>query len=262
MCNEENELYQTKIYRNNCNGSCSCCGCGSNVGPAGPMGLQGPPGPIGPAGPQGPQGIPGPAGAAGPAGATGATGATGPQGPQGEPGPVGPAGPAGATGATGPAGPAGATGATGPAGPAGATGPAGPAGEAATNQNAMLYAIPVQTVASGETLLLGTSQINSDDGSITASGTEGLTLTAGQYLVTFVSDASITEAGTIGASVALDGTALPYAAAALASTGPDGDRIVLSAIVNVTGTDTLTVLNNTGSTNSYENSSLTVVKLA
>ena len=45
MCNDENELYQTKIYRNNCNGSCSCCGCGSNVGPAGPMGLQGPPGP-------------------------------------------------------------------------------------------------------------------------------------------------------------------------------------------------------------------------
>ena len=38
MCNDENELYQTKIYRNNCNGSCSCCGCGSNVGPAGPMG--------------------------------------------------------------------------------------------------------------------------------------------------------------------------------------------------------------------------------
>jgi len=253
MCNEENELYQTKIYRNSCNGSCSCCGCGSNVGPAGPMGLQGVPGPMGPAGPQGPQGVPGPAGAAGPAGATGATGATGPQGPQGVPGPVGPAGPQGETGATGPAGPTGAT---------GATGPAGPAGETATNQNAMLYAAPVQTVASGETLTLGTSQINSTDGSITASGTDGLTLTAGQYLVNFVSDASIAEAGSIGAALALDGTALPYATAALASTAADGDRIVLSAIVNVTGTGTLTVLNNTGSTNSFENSTLTVTKLA
>ena len=47
MCNDENELYSTKIYRSGCNGSCSCCGCGSNVGPAGPMGLQGPPGPHG-----------------------------------------------------------------------------------------------------------------------------------------------------------------------------------------------------------------------
>ena len=47
MINDEQELYSTKIYRNNCNGSCSCCGCGSNVGPAGPMGLQGPPGPQG-----------------------------------------------------------------------------------------------------------------------------------------------------------------------------------------------------------------------
>ena len=48
MISDEQELYQTKIYRNyNC-GSCGCgcsCGCGSNVGPAGPMGLQGPPGP-------------------------------------------------------------------------------------------------------------------------------------------------------------------------------------------------------------------------
>lgn len=250
MCNDENELYQTKIYRNSCNGSCSCCGCGSNVGPAGPMGLQGPPGPMGPAGPQGPQGVPGPVGATGPAGAAGATGATGAQGPQGVPGPVGPAGPQGETGAIG------------PAGPAGATGPAGPAGVTATNQNAMLYAAPVQTVASGETLTLGTSQINSTDGSITASGTDGLTLTAGQYLVTFVSDASITEAGTIGAALALDGVALPYAVSALASTGADGDRIMVSAIVNVTDTGTLTVLNNTGSTNSFENSTLAVTKLA
>ncbi len=40
MCNDENELYQTKIYRNcGCAGSCGCgCSCGGNVGPAGPMG--------------------------------------------------------------------------------------------------------------------------------------------------------------------------------------------------------------------------------
>lgn len=126
----------------------------------------------------------------------------------------------------------------------------------------MLYAAPVQTVASGETLTLGTSQINSTDGSIAVSGTDGLSLAPGQYLVTFVSDASITEAGTIGAALALDGSALPYATAALASTGADGDRIVLSAIVNVTDTGVLTVLNNSGSTNSYENSTLTATKLA
>ena len=107
-----------------------------------------------------------------------------------------------------------------------------------------------------------TSQINSTDGSITASGTDGLTLTAGQYLVNFVSDATTTDAGTIGAALALDGAALPYATAALTTTGPDGDRIALSAILNIAADSVLTVLNSTGSTNSYENSTLTVVKLA
>jgi len=48
----------------------------------------------------------------------------------------------------------------------------------------------------------------------------------------------------------------------LATTGTDGDRVALSAILNLTDSGTLTVLNNTGSENSYENSTLTAVKLA
>ena len=209
----ENDSYSTKIYTNNCNGSCGCCGCGSNVGPAGPMGPQGP------AGPQGQQGI---------------------QGPQG---PAGPVGPTGATGATG------------------ATGPQGPAGTAATNENAMLYNAAAQTVASGSALALPTNVINST-GDITASGTTGVTLAAGQYLVTFASDASVADAGNLGAALALDGTALPYAVTAETQSAAGGDRITLTAIVSPTAAQTLTVLNNSGTSNTYANSTLAVVKLA
>lgn len=221
----DNDYYSTKIYSDRCNGSCGCCGCGSNVGPAGPMGLQGPPGPQGP---QGPQGIPGPAGPAGPQGATGATGATGPQGPSG------------------------ATGATGATGPAGAT---------ATNQNAMLYSAASQAVDNAAAIPLGTNVINST-GDITASGTTGVTLTPGQYLVTFDSDASVTTSGTVGAALALNGSAVPSAVTSITADANDPQRLSLSAIVSPTGTETLTVLNNAGNSVNYANSAMTVTKLA
>lgn len=233
----DNDYYSTKIYSDRCNGSCGCCGCGSNVGPAGPMGLQGPPGPQGP---QGPQGIPGPAGPAGPQGATGATGATGPQGPSG------------ATGATGPQGPQGETGATGATGPAGAT---------ATNQNAMLYSAASQAVDNAAAIPLGTNVINST-GDITASGTTGVTLTPGQYLVTFDSDASVTTSGTVGAALALNGSAVPSAVTSITADANAPQRLSLSAIVSPTGTETLTVLNNAGNSVNYANSTMTVTKLA
>lgn len=236
----DNDYYSTKIYSDRCNGSCGCCGCGSNVGPAGPMGLQGPPGPQGP---QGPQGIPGPAGPAGPQGATGATGATGPQGPSG------------ATGATGPQGPQGETGATG------ATGATGPAGATATNQNAMLYSAASQAVDNAAAIPLGTNVINST-GDITASGTTGVTLTPGQYLVTFDSDASVTTSGTVGAALALNGSAVPSAVTSITADANDPQRLSLSAIVSPTGTETLTVLNNAGNSVNYANSTMTVTKLA
>ena len=236
----DNDYYSTKIYSDRCNGSCGCCGCGSNVGPAGPMGLQGPPGPQGP---QGPQGIPGPAGPAGPQGATGATGATGPQGATG------------ATGATGPQGPQGETGATG------ATGATGPAGATATNQNAMLYSAASQAVDNAAAIPLGTNVINST-GDITASGTTGVTLTPGQYLVTFDSDASVTTSGTVGAALALNGSAVPYAVTSITADANDPQRLSLSAIVSPTGTETLTVLNNAGNSVNYANSTMTVTKLA
>ena len=56
----------------------------------------------------------------------------------------------------------------------------------------MLYNTDAQTVAAGGTLTLPANSINST-GSITASGTTGVTLAPGQYLVTFVSDEWGTE---------------------------------------------------------------------
>lgn len=97
---------------------------------------------------------------------------------------------------------------------------------------------------------------------IAFSGTDWLTLSPGQYLVSFVSDASITESGTIGAALALDAAALPYAVAALSATGPDADRIAISAIVSPTASSTLTVINSAGNELSYESSTLSAVKPA
>ena len=125
----------------------------------------------------------------------------------------------------------------------------------------MLYNAAQQSVATGSPLTLGTNVINSA-GSIAASGTTGVTLTAGQYLVTFAADAAVTDAGTVGAALALDGTALSYAASTKTLTAAGGDRIALTAIVVPTASSTLTVLNSTGSTDTYQNSTLTVVKLA
>ena len=183
---------------------------------------------------------------------------TGPAGPMG---PQGPIGPQGVQGPAGPQGPQGERGETGPQGPVGATGPQGPAGTTATNENAMLYNTDAQTIAAGGTLSLPANSINST-GSITASGTTGVTLAPGQYLVTFVSDANVAAAGTLGAALELGGAALPYAVTAETQDAAGADRITLTAIVTPTTAQPLTVINSSGSSNTYTNSTLTVVKLA
>ena len=183
---------------------------------------------------------------------------TGPAGPMG---PQGPVGPQGVQGPAGPQGPQGERGETGPQGPVGATGPQGPAGTTATNENAMLYNTDAQTIEAGGTLSLPANSINST-GSITASGTTGVTLAPGQYLVTFVSDANVAAAGTLGAALELGGAALPYAVTAETQDAAGADRITLTAIVTPTTAQPLTVINSSGSSNTYTNSTLTVVKLA
>lgn len=295
----ENDFYSTKIWSGSQGMSCPCscsCGCGI-IGPAGPMGPQGPAGPQGPigaTGPQGPRGetgVTGATGPQGPRGETGATGATGPQGPRGETGatgatgPQGPRGETGATGATGPQGPQGATGATGPQGPqgetgaTGATGPQGPQGEtgatgaigpqgpqgipgeAATNENAMFYAPASQTVAANAPLAWTASSVNSS-GSITPVGTTGVTLAPGQYLVSFVSDASADNNNRIDTALALDGTALAYAETASTNQANTVDRLALTAIVSPATAQTLTVINRSANDVTHTNSTLNIVKLA
>ena len=237
----ENDLYSTKIYTHDHHNDCRCC-CSGCPGP------QGPAGPQGPVGPQGPQGNTGPQGPAGPQGPKGDIGA---QGPQGDTGPQGPAGPRGPQGDTG------------PQGPAGPQGPQGEPGSAATNENAMLYNTAAQEVQAGAALNFAANQINSASGSITLSGTTGLSLTAGQYLVVFETDAFVANSGTIAVALALGGSALPYAASVLAKTGSNNnERIGLAAILDLAGTQTLTVKNTSSDANTHANSTLNVVKLA
>ena len=103
----------------------------------------------------------------------------------------------------------------------------------------------------------------SASGSISLSGTTGLTLTEGQYLVVFETDASVANSGTIAAALSLGGNALPYAASFLAKTGSNNnERIGLAAILNLASTQTLTVKNTSTDTNTHANSTLNVVKLA
>ena len=191
------------------------------------------------------------------------SGCPGPQGPAGPQGPVGPQGSQGNTGPQGLAGPQGPQGDTGPQGPAGPQGTQGEPGTAATNENAMLYNTAAQEVQAGAALNFAANQINSASGSITLSGTTGLSLTAGQYLVVFETDALVENSGTIAVALALGGNALPYAASSLAKTGSNNnERIGLAAILDLAGTQTLTVKNTSTDANTHTNSTLNVVKLS
>lgn len=159
------------------------------------------------------------------------------------------------SGATGAEGPTGATGATG------ATGPTGPTGPTATNENAVAYNVAEQTVNNGNNVQFDTNDIDST-GSITANGTEGFNLEPGRYLVSFGSDAAVDAAENIGASLELDAAPVTYAVSSLAKTDADNERLVLTAIVDVTGTQALTVTNTSGNDVDFTNSVLNVVKLS
>lgn len=125
----------------------------------------------------------------------------------------------------------------------------------------MLYNDDLQTVAPGGSVAFATSQLNSS-GSISISGTSALSLEPGQYLVSFVSDAGIAEAGDVSAALYLDGTELEYTETLVTYTGAGEQRIALNAILQPTATTTLTVQNSSTSANTHDNAVLTVVKLA
>ena len=55
---------------------------------------------------------------------------------------------------------------------------------------------------------------------------------------------------------------LPYAASSITGADAEDERIALTAILDLAADAVLTVVNNTTDANSYENSTLTVVKLA
>ena len=125
----------------------------------------------------------------------------------------------------------------------------------------MAYNVAEQTVNNGDNVQFDTNDIDST-GSITANGTEGFNLTDGRYLVSFGTDASVDSANTIGASLELDGTPVTYAVSSLTKTDADNERLVLTAIVDVTGTQALTVNNTSGNEENMTNSVLNVVKLS
>ena len=87
-------------------------------------------------------------------------------------------------------------------------------------------------------------------------------MAAGQYLVSFSTDAIITAEGTLGASLALDGVEVPYSAMSVDTTAAADERLATTVILQPAAAQTLTVINSSGNELSYDNSVLTVVKLA
>ena len=119
-------------------------------------------------------------------------------------------------------------------------------------------------MASGATVPFANRTINPAlGGNITVNGTDGLDLAAGQYLVTFTSDAGVAAADeAITVALQLDGTPITYVKTNLEQGGAQVERITLNAIVTSTGGQTLTVVNNGADENTHENSVLTVVQLS
>ncbi len=177
-----------------------CCPCPTGGVP----GPQGEPGPTGATGATGPQGEPGPTGATGatgPQGEPGPTGATGATGPQGEPGPTG------ATGPTGPQGEPGLTGATGATGPQGEPGPTGATGATGTvpADSAASYYNFQARFTSGEQIPLF-PQYTDPQGNITQSNASTLSLTAGNYLVSYKVSVTLSQPGYIQVTPSWGGT--------------------------------------------------------
>ena len=276
------------------------CPCSGNIiirqGERGPQGLPGPQGPVGPTGPQGgtilgptgatgpqgPVGPQGPIGAQGPVGATGATGpagATGATGPAGATGATGPAGatgttgaagatgatgPAGATGATGAAGATGATGPQGPIGPTGATGPTGPTGptgaEGLSEISSLLVANSAdQTVADGGLLNLG-SGVGGVGTDIELTSPTAITLPEGTYLIT--ASVSSTGASQSGVSIAIDGVAVPTAGQYVSTSTPISVTIQHVTTVGSGDTQTVSLINQSGEENVYDDLTFSIIKLA
>ena len=182
-----------------------------------------------------------------------ATGPTGPYGPQGAPGVPGAQGP---TGAIGPTGPQGAPGVQGP------TGPTGPQGTVVSS-NALAYNTAATDVAVDANVPFTTVIVNSDDGSL-SEGTDGVVAQAGTYLVTFTADAvqNSTGAADVGAIISLaNGGDIGYTAQSTNTESGNETRVYLSAIITLTGADTIQISNNSTVISTYSNAVLTVTKL-
>lgn len=219
---------------NCCNRQNNCC-CNQNMRPitivAGERGPQGIPGPTGPQGPIGPQG---------PTGATGATGATGPQGPIGATGPIGPQGPIGATGPIG---------------------PQGPQGEPGLSEisSILLSASAVQTVATNDSLDFN-EVVGSVGTDIVFTTPDTVTLSEGTYLA--IANVLVSNsANDKGITFALDGT--PLSNGAYVSASASLDSVSTQTIITVAegDTSTLTLINGSPSSSTYEDVDLSVIKL-
>ena len=250
----------------NSNGRCcnnqNRCPCSGNIViRSGERGPQGVPGPIGPQGPIGATGATGPQG---PIGLTGATGATGPQGPIGLTGATGATGPQGPIGPIGPTGATGATGATGPAGPQGPVGPAGPQGPAGADGLSEISSLLVandatQTVTDDSLLDLGAA-VGGVGTDISFTPPTTITLDEGTYLISASSVASGTAQAGMG--ITIDGASVATASQYVASTTPVVVYVQHLTTVAAGSSQTVSLINESGESNTYDDLTMSIIKLS
>ncbi len=157
-------------------------------------------------------------------------------------------------GATGPTGP------TGPTGAQGIQGVTGPTGPSPIINSILVSNDGIQSVVAGGLINLGTL-INSTGTSATFTAPNTITLEAGTYYILYESLINNTStSGDVGVSLQVNGTIVSNASEYVPATSTQ-TQIVLQHNITITDETAITVKNNSTVSNSYHDSSISIIKL-
>ena len=149
-------------------------------------------------------------------------------------------------------------------GPRGATGPQGPQGIPGTIALALgFFTSPaVQSVVANADVPLQNNVVLSGTGITHTAGQSTVTLSAGTYYINWQADATIPDSGTASLGLFVNGVADQNSQSSVTGTANTTARLSGSTMLVVT-TPTTIALRNTGTaTTSYQNVSMSVIKLA
>lgn len=149
-------------------------------------------------------------------------------------------------------------------GPRGATGPQGPQGlPGSVSLGFGSFASPVtESVAAGADLSLATNVALSGTSIQHVAGQSAVTLASGTYLVMWSANATIPAGGTAGLALAVNGVVNANSQSTATGTAANVATLSGSTILTVPAQSTITLRNSGTETTSYQNVSMSVIKLA